>query len=57
MFVKNLADVLDTTITALSIKHETTTIYTGSISGAPFYLMNEKVIKIELSLGNLFIYI
>lgn len=52
MFVKNLVTVGVPTMTVV-ISHEATSIYTGTIANTPFYLLNEKVLEIGISGGNL----
>ena len=52
MFVKNLVGVCVPTMT-VSISHESTNLYTGTVDNTPFYLLNEKVLEIGIFGGNL----
>lgn len=48
MFIKNLINVLNES-QSIIISHTGTSLYNGSASNTPFYLMNEKVINITIN--------
>lgn len=55
MFVKNFVDVCQANF---GVAHELTTLYAiGSPANVPFYLLNEKVVKITNENGSLWLYI
>jgi len=60
MFVKNVVEVADATINVGVIFHTGSTsnqVFTGTVKNIPEYFLNEQVIRLEISLGQLFIHI
>ena len=60
MFVKNVVDTCDDNIVGGITLHKGQTVtqpYTGNIKDVPYYFLNERVSRLEISLGNLFIHI
>ena len=61
MFVKNIVDAavsdMGGNITTLSTDGTGSMVFDGLLKNTPFYLLNEKVTKLEISLGKLSIYI
>lgn len=47
MFINNLVTVCVPTM-AISITHESTQLFSGTIENVPFYLLNEKVLEIGI---------
>lgn len=52
MFVKNLVAVGVPAMT-VTISHESTNLYNGTIANTPFYLLNERVLEIGIFGGSL----
>ena len=61
MFVKNIVDVavsdMHGNVTALNSDGTGNMVFDGVLKNTPYVLLNEKVTKLEISLGKLSIYI
>ena len=61
MFVKNIVDVavsdMQGNVTALNSDGTGNIVFDGVLKNTPYVLLNEKVTKLEISLGKLSIYI